>query len=89
MGDPRDDKTIRCRRLGHEVPLGYCRTQEGKSVCPLVRDCWWEFLDIDAYLRQHLDDEEFAALQRERPPRSRLAKMIELAVAAKGDKQKQ
>ena len=83
MTDKRDDQKIRCRRLGHDVPLAYCRTQEGSTLCPLIRDCWWEILDIDDYLRAHLDDEEYAALGRRRPPPPRLAKMIELAIQAR------
>lgn len=78
-----DGRKIRCRRLGHEVPLHYCRTQEGHTVCPLVRDCWWEFVDIDAYLREHLSEAELAALAKGAPPAPRLTRIIEAALQAK------
>lgn len=81
--DERDERRTRCRRLGHEVPLHYCRTQEGHSVCPLVRDCWWQQMDIDDYLRSHLTEQELAALASGQPPPPRLTRIIEEAMKAR------
>jgi len=76
MAEKLDDKQIRCRRLGHEVPLRYCRTQEGHTVCPQIRNCWWQFTDIDTYLQDHLSSEELAQLVAGAPSTPRLAKII-------------
>lgn len=77
------EKEIRCRRLGHEVPFDYCQTLEGHTVCPLIRDCWWERMDIDAYLEEHLSPEALKALRHPPPPGPRLGKIIDLAMKAK------
>ncbi len=58
-----DRLLIRCRRLGHEVTFHYCRTQEGATVCPLIRDCWWQRLDIDACLARIIGFDRLAQLQ--------------------------
>ncbi|MDT8392090.1 MAG: hypothetical protein RRC34_16430 [Lentisphaeria bacterium] len=77
------DEEIRCRRLGHEVPFQYCLTQEGDTVCPLIRDCWWERMDIDAYLEERLSSETLQALRQPSPPAPRLGKIIALAMRAR------
>ena len=81
-----EELTIRCRRLGHDVPLGYCLTLEGKTVCRTIRDCWWQRLDIDAFLRDHLTPQEIAELSGEPHGRNRLENMIDLARKFRQDK---
>jgi hypothetical protein len=74
----------RCRRLGHEVPLRYCLRQEADSPCPLVRDCWWERIDIDRFLARELGGEAVERLRRQTPAKPRLARIIETAMKASG-----
>ncbi len=81
--DEHDQPRLRCRRLGHEVPLSYCRTQEGATVCPCIRDCWWEAIDIDDYLRRHLSPQEYQRLLDHPESTSRLGKIIQLAQQAR------
>lgn len=76
-----DGRTIRCRRLGHMVAFRYCRTQEGRTVCPLILDCWWQLFDVRAFLEAHLPGGEMARLERPtpRPKVVSLVQMIERA----------
>jgi hypothetical protein len=82
MLDDHDRRTIRCRRLGHEVTFYYCRTQEGGSVCSLILDCWWEAFDVRAFLQEHLGEEEVERLA-ERRPRPKVLTLIELIEQAR------
>ena len=81
MTAEHDDHRIRCRRLGHEVTFGYCRTQEGSTVCPLILDCWWEVFDVAGFLREHLEPAEFEKLARRgfRPKVTSLLDLIQQA----------
>ena len=84
-----DDKIIRCRRLGHDVPFKYCRTLEGRTVCRKIRDCWWERFDVDSYLRENLSAEEYERVLREEAvPPPKLYRIIQLAREAKAAAEK-
>ncbi len=70
-----------CPRLGHPIRFRYCLHADFERPCFKIFDCWWESFDIEAYLRDHLPAEVFAAL-REAGPRPRIAALIEAAEAA-------
>jgi hypothetical protein len=63
-----DRRTLRCKRLGHEVSLHYCRTLEADKVCPEIRNCWWQHVDIDALLQNYLSPRQLDQLRRHSPP---------------------
>ncbi|MFW6189080.1 MAG: hypothetical protein ACOC7T_01495 [Planctomycetota bacterium] len=73
--DKHDEKTLRCRRLGHRVTFRYCRTQEGASLCPSIMDCWWEVFEVQDFLREHLPAEVFAEIAH-RPSRNRVGGLL-------------
>jgi hypothetical protein len=87
MSETIDPKTqeIRCRRLGHPLTLDYCLRESGpKQPCRLVRDCWWERLDIETVLHQHLSDEEIEDLEkRQQTPPDKMSSLLEIIEAAK------
>ncbi len=70
-----------CPRLGHPIRFRYCLQADLERPCLKIFDCWWESFDIEAYLRDRLPPEVFAAL-REAGPRSRIAALVEAAEAA-------
>lgn len=78
-----DKRTIRCRRLGHEVTFHYCRTQEGRTVCVRILDCWWEVFDVRGFLQEHLPPQEFAELTHKKPGRGKVHTLLELIERAK------
>ncbi len=87
MSETIDPKTqeIRCRRLGHPLTMDYCLREGGEGQpCRLVRDCWWERVDIETVLHQHLSDEEIEALEkrRETPP-DKMSSLLDIIEAAK------
>jgi len=82
MISEHDERRLRCRRLGHPVAFRYCRTQEGASVCPLILDCWWEVFDVAAFLREHLEPEQFETLAR-RGFRPKVATLLDLVQQAR------
>jgi hypothetical protein len=80
--EEHDKRRTRCRRLGHEVSLRYCRTQEGCTPCPGILDCWWEVFDVRAFLEEVLSAGELDALAARRP-REKVATLLELIEQAK------
>jgi hypothetical protein len=82
-----DDRTVRCRRLGHMVAFRYCRTQEGRTVCPLILDCWWQVFDVRAFLEKHLPAEQIARLERP-APRPKVVSLLEMIERARRAKEK-
>jgi hypothetical protein len=83
MTESDDKRTVRCRRLGHEVSFHYCRTQEGHTVCPSILNCWWEIFDVRRALKKHLSPEQIENLTTRQPPKPKLASILELVEAAK------
>ncbi|KPK65488.1 MAG: hypothetical protein AMK73_02865 [Planctomycetes bacterium SM23_32] len=77
-----DERTIRCRRLGHAVTFRYCRTQEGESVCPLILDCWWESFDVRGFLQAHLPPEQMEGIERPEP-RPKVVSLLEMIKRAR------
>jgi hypothetical protein len=77
-----DRRTTRCPRLGHEVTLQYCRTQEQHTVCHKILDCWWEQFDIKAFLATVLTPEQVARLDAAPPP-PKLISILDLVEKAK------
>ena len=80
--DEHDERVLRCRRLGHEVTFHYCRTQEGRTPCPSILDCWWEVFDVGAFLARVLEAGELEALV-ERQPRPKVVTLLELIEQAR------
>jgi endonuclease/exonuclease/phosphatase family metal-dependent hydrolase len=78
-----DDLVIRCRRLGHEVPFKYCRTLEGQTVCPSIRDCWWERFDVDSWLKESLTPDEYEKLVAGAPPPPKVSRILDIIESVK------
>ena len=75
--EDNDERELRCRRLGHMVRFRYCRTQEGRTVCPHILNCWWEVFDVEDFLREELPEEDFARL-RKRSPRDKVGTLLDI-----------
>ena len=83
MGESKDHLERRCPRLGGQISFKYCRLHGGEQLlCWKIFDCWWEFFDIVAYLREHLSDEAFGQLRNSRP-KPKVTSLIELIDQAK------
>jgi len=79
-----DSLEIRCRLLGHQVPFQYCRSSNENLPCRRIMDCWWERIEIEAYLREHFTPEELNhSVFTE--PKPKIASLIELIEKAKGN----
>jgi hypothetical protein len=73
----------RCPRLGGPVPFGYCKTIGDDGLpCFKTMDCWWEYFDIQTYLKENLSEKEMEKfLSTKAPPK--VASIIELIEKAK------
>lgn len=72
----------RCPRLGGPVPFGYCLDAGDDGLpCFNMCDCWWEDVDVVAYLKNRLSADAFEKLMGHRPvPKiSGLLQLIEQA----------
>lgn len=83
---PGDDCQVRCRRLGHEVPFSYCRTENRGLPCFKVLDCWFERFLVEEHLRGELTPEEWEKVFL-KPPRPRVLTLLDLIETAKKNKE--
>ncbi len=75
----------RCPRLGGPVFFTYCRSAGEKSgACFKILDCWWEYFDVVAYMKEKLSAQEFDSLSRKEAP-SKVTSLMELIEKARGN----
>jgi len=78
-----DCPSIRCPRLGSDVPFYYCRkVGENGLPCFKVFDCWWEIFDVVAYLKDELSPEDFEKLKGAKP-KEKVLSLLEIIEQAK------
>ncbi len=49
---------IRCRQLGHDVPLNYCMKMNVKLPCPEVINCWEQKIKISKYIAENYSQDK-------------------------------
>lgn len=81
MIEEHDNKTVRCRRLGHEVNFKYCRIMNNRLPCSSIVGCWQSQVDIGRFLNDHYSEEEIAQVLT--PPKSKMESLVELVEKAK------
>ena len=78
-----DDLERRCPRLGGDVAFKYCRfAGKDQQPCWKIADCWWERMDIMAYLREIFSEQELQAFLQKRP-KPKLTSIVELIEQAR------
>ncbi len=83
MDESKDQLERRCPRLGGPVTFQYCRQcGEDDIPCWKIVDCWWEYFDIVAFLKQSMSRAKFAQLLNSKP-KPKLRSLIELVEQAK------
>jgi hypothetical protein len=71
-----DSLLQRCPMLGHEVTFSYCR-QPGQEVpCRKILDCWWEAIDIRAFVADNYSEEIQNAIVQ--PPKPKMLSLLEI-----------
>ena len=79
-----DGREIYCRRLGHPIHFGYCRTTDGGTLCPKIADCWFARFDVVSFLREHHPPAEVEGLAAAPPPKVvTLLELVERARSAR------
>ena len=74
----------RCPRLGNTVPFKYCKTcGDDQQPCFKILDCWWEYFDVVQYMKDHLPEDQFNHLLEAKPPKPRIASLVELIEQAR------
>ncbi|MFZ7110947.1 MAG: hypothetical protein ACOWYE_04625 [Desulfatiglandales bacterium] len=79
---PDESYTIRCPRLGHQIPFSYCRSENRGLPCFKCLDCWYEHFLIEDWLRNALTPEEWQKAF-ERPTGGKMLSLVELIQEAK------
>jgi hypothetical protein len=79
---PGADYQIRCRKLGHEVPFSYCRSESRNLPCSKTLDCWWDHFLVEDHLREELKQEEWDAAFAA-PPRPKVLTLLDLIEQSK------
>jgi hypothetical protein len=83
MDDNKAQFERRCPRLGSDVSFEYCTTSgDEKLPCFKVFDCWWEYFDVVAYLREKLPEEQFDRLVKSKP-KPKVLSLVDLIEQAK------
>ena len=78
----RQDKKIRCPRLGHQIAFSYCRLESQGLPCSKRIDCWFNHFPVEEYLRKELSSEEWDRVFNT-PPKPKLLSLFELVERAK------
>jgi hypothetical protein len=79
--DQHDKEEIYCRMLGHHLAFTYCRQVKDGLPCHKIKDCWFEQIPIEDFLKAHYSPEQIAKALT--PPGPRLASILELVEQAK------
>jgi hypothetical protein len=79
--DQHDQRQLYCRRLGHHLGFGYCRTASDGRPCGLILDCWFETFDVASFMEEQYSREEIAAATA--PPRAKMVTLVELIEKAR------
>ncbi len=80
MDTSHDSRETYCRRLGHYLTFGYCRTEREGLPCGRILDCWFEKLAIGDFLRENYSPEEIGRVTGPAPPKTvTLVELIERA----------
>lgn len=84
MDTTKDSYHRRCPRLGGPVTFAYCRTcGDPPEPCWKIRDCWWEYFDINTYLEQNLTPAQRDRLAARCRPPAKVASLLELIERAR------
>lgn len=76
-----DKLEVYCRRLGHYVNFGYCRTCNNGLPCHKIMDCTFEKIPIQEFLAEKYTEEEIEAALA--PPANKITSLIDLINRAK------
>ncbi len=78
----------RCPRLGGPVRFQYCREtprpggDNENKACFKIFDCWWEYFDVVAFMKEILPEDRFEELAQSKP-KPKVASLFELIEQAK------
>ncbi len=79
----------RCPRLGSPVTFNYCfKGGDNGQPCWKTADCWWEYFDVMAYLKENLPEEAVNRLS-DAKPKPKIVNLVELIEQAKRRIQKE
>jgi hypothetical protein len=79
------DMNLRCPRLGHEIPFGYCRKETNGRPCRLILNCWWESFDVRSFLQANLPQDVMSQIEQgivSGPP-PKVASLLDIVQQAK------
>ena len=71
-----DTRTRHCPMLGHDVPFSYCRQPGQEIPCRKIFDCWWETIDIQAFIANYYSEEVQKAIVQ--PPTPKMLSLLEI-----------
>jgi hypothetical protein len=79
---PREERGIRCPRLGHQVTFDYCRIENLHGPCSRALVCWSEYFDVESFFRGAMSAEEYDKCFHT-PPIPKLVSLVDLIEQAK------
>ena len=68
--------------MGHHLDFEYCVRENGGKPCRIIRDCWFNRMDVDAYLKENFSKEDIEALETGKGP-AKMASLLEMIEKAK------
>ena len=87
MSGEYEKKEVRCPKLGHQVPFGYCRKENQGMPCPRALACWEPWPEVIASMKEGLSPKQWEQAFN-RPPKPKLTTLVELIEEAKRAKKK-
>jgi hypothetical protein len=74
--------TLRCPRLGGEVPFSYCEREAGDLPCRQVVRCWETGFPVEKYLRETLMPDAWERFCGQ-VPKDRMTMILDIVEVAK------
>lgn len=71
-----NERKRRCPRLGHIIPFSYCQNPGEDIPCSKIYECWWEFFDIQSFMKQNYDQEVLNQIIK--PAKNKTQSLLEL-----------
>ncbi len=75
-------KSLRCPKLGGDVPFHYCETLQQGMPCERIVRCWEVYADIEAYLKARYTPVEIERFLHPEP-KDKMNSLLEIIEQAK------
>lgn len=78
--EQHDEQEGYCPMLGHFLKFSYCRTMKEGQPCGRILNCWFQTIEIEAFITRNYSAEEQQKILE--PPKPKFNTLVDLIAAA-------